>query len=137
MFRNVGNLLVLKVVAAAVVRGRLSARLRPEAVVAAMDALHVPLGVAYLRRNDLPDYVVAAAEQHHVPSLPFARSHFELHVIRAADGLCERIGAGPLSRGTPGVAAAQSLRLLQLEPERMELLELQFRELHDQAAELV
>ncbi len=137
MFRNVGNLLVLKIVARGLVRGRLRTRPAEAELAAVMSALHARLGSSYLRGCSMPDYVVAIAAEHHDPGVAFSPETLDLHVVRLADGLCDLIGTTPFASPELGPLALESAACLGVESERLELFTLQFRELAEQVKALV
>ena len=132
MFRDLGGLLILKIIARGLVQGQLAPPPAEEHLQLAIDRLHGELGANYLRSCHLPDYVVRAAAHHHDEQVPFDADHVELHLLQLADGLCHRVGAAPFATGELGSLAERSAGLLELEPERLEYFELQFRDLTDQ-----
>ncbi len=136
MFHNLGRLVILKLVAHGLVNGHL--RNAPEAsdLREAMVTLHGTHGARYLRACNLPDYVASAAEHHHDIDVPFDADHMHLHVIRLADGLCQRVGISPFASGEYGPLAEESAALFDLAPERLEYFELQFQELEGQLREI-
>ncbi len=137
MFRDLGGLLILKIVARGLVQGRLAAPPTEQELRQAIEELHGELGANYLRSCRLPDYVVSAAAGHHDPKLPFDADHVDLHVLRVADGLCQRVGVSPFASGELGPLAEESAGLFEVVPERLEYFELQFQELSQQLRALV
>ncbi len=137
MFRDLGGLLILKMVARGLVQGRLSPPPEVDELGRAIDQLHCELGANYLRSCHLPDYVVSVAKRHHAAAVPFDADHMDLHVVRLADGLCHRAGAAPFATGELGPLAEESAELLELGPHRLDYFELQFRELGEQLRALV
>lgn len=137
MFRNLGGLLILKMVSRALVRGELALAPGESQLRAAIARLHPALGADYLRCFDLPDYVIRAAAHHHDADLPFDPDHADLHVLRLADGLCDRVGVAPFAQGELGPLAEESAALFEIGPERLEHFELQFQDLADQLRALV
>ncbi len=137
LFRNVGSLLVLKIVARGLVRGRLEAPVATEALESVLRALHADLGANYLRSCHMPDHVVAAAQSHHAPLLRLSADTLDLHLVRVADGLCERIGVAPFASGEMTLAGEQSLAQLELGPPQQDYFELQLRALAEQLRELL
>ena len=136
MFRNVGNLLALKIVARGLVRGRLGAAPSEEDLGAAMNALHARLGSSYLRSVAMPEGVAAIAARHHDVDVPFTAETLDLHLVRVADGLCSAIGATPFAPPELGPLALESADAFGLGPDRLELFTLQFRELAEQVRAL-
>jgi HD-like signal output (HDOD) protein len=132
MFRNLGSLLILKIVARALVRGRLPSPPTEAEMRDLIDVLHPRLGATYLRRCRLPDHVPDTAARHHRIDLPCDDEHVDLHVVRLADGLVDRIGLAPFATGSLGPLTEESAAFLDVSPERLEYFELQFRELAGQ-----
>lgn len=137
MFRHVGNLLVLKVISRGLVEGQLARPPESGDLQRGLDALHVPIGVAYLRHAGMPAFVIDIVDRHHDAWVPFAPENVELHVIRVADGLCARIGITPLAPVELGLAAQQSVEALGLDEGRLEYFELQLQELVDQVGDMM
>ena len=137
MFRNLGGLLVLKIVARGLVRGELRKVPDEVSLGGAIDRLHTQLGANYLRSCHLPSYVVEAAEHHHDADLPFDVDHMDLHILRVADGLCHRVEVSPFPTGELGPLAMESAELFELSAESIEYFELQFQELAGQLKEFV
>jgi HD-like signal output (HDOD) protein len=136
MFRNVGNLLVLKVVSRGLVRGRLKAAPSEAELSEVMGVLHANLGSSYLRSCAMPDGVSAIAARHHDVGVPFTPETLDLHVVRVADGLCTAIGVTPFAPSELGPLALESADAFGLGPDRLELFTLQFRELATQVRAL-
>jgi hypothetical protein len=132
MLRNLGSVLVLKLLARGLVSGRLRRRPQDAELEAVLRQLHPEIGADYLERERMPAYVVAAARHHHDASLPFAPETLELHLLRVADGFCEQIGVAPFASGSMGPVGEQSLELLGIGAEQRSYLELQFRGLAEQ-----
>jgi HD-like signal output (HDOD) protein len=137
MFRNVGGLIVLKVVAHGLVHGRLRRPPAEAELAEVVDALHTRLGARYLHRCRLPEHVVAVAARHHAADLAFSDETLDLHVVRLADGLCDAIRVPPFATGELGALALESADALEVGPERLELFTLQLRELAEQLQGLV
>jgi HD-like signal output (HDOD) protein len=137
VFRDVGSLLILKLVAAGMVDGRLRGRPSEEELAGLLTALHEQLGGEYLRRNQLPDYAVQIAEQHHCAELVFAHDTVNAHVVRVADGLCDRVGIPPFASQEMGPASAQSAELLGLDDDRLDYFALQIEGLREQLSEML
>ena len=137
MFHNLGGLVVLKVVAHGLVNGHLRSAPDEADLQAAIDQLHMREGARYLRGCNLPDYVVTTAEHHHDLDVPFDGEHMHLHVLRLADGLCQRVGISPFASGEYGPLAEESASLFDLDEARLELVELQFQELDGQLHEVI
>ncbi|NNL66323.1 MAG: HDOD domain-containing protein [Myxococcales bacterium] len=137
MFRHIGTLLTLKVISRGLVRGRLARPPEPAELVRGLEALHVSVGVDYLKRAGMPGFVVDAVDRHHDAFVPFAPENLELHVVRVADGICARIGVTPLATAELGMAAEQSIAALAIDAERLEYFELQLQELVDQVADMM
>jgi HD-like signal output (HDOD) protein len=137
MFRNLGGLLVLKIVARGMVRGRLRRGWTEADVGAAIAALHASLGANYLRSCCMPEHVVTIAARHHDLDVPFTTETIDLHLVRLADGLCEQVGVAPFASGELGPLAQESAASLGVDAERIEYFVLQFRELAGQLHSLV
>ena len=136
MFRNLGSLLILKILARALVRGRLRSAPTPAEMRDLIDVLHPRIGASYLRRCRLPDYVAETAARHHAIDLPAGAESIDLHVVRLADGLVDRIGVAPFATGALGPLAEESAAFFAIAPDRLEYFELQFRELAGQLGEI-
>jgi HD-like signal output (HDOD) protein len=137
MFRNVGGLIVLKVVARGLVRGRLRRAPAEAELAAVMHALHARLGARYLKSCRLPEHAVAIASRHHDLDVELTPETVDLHLVRLADGLCDAIRVPPFATGELGALALESADALGVGPERLELATLQFRELAEQLQALV
>jgi len=135
MVRDVGSLLILKLISAALVRGRLRRKPSDEQMQFLFDALHQRIGAQYLRESHMPDYTAEVAERHHAPSVPFAHDTVGLHVVRCADGLCNRLEVSPFASGEIGPAAEQSVEVLGLDENRLEYFALQFETVREQLAD--
>ncbi|MEZ4334443.1 MAG: HDOD domain-containing protein [Myxococcota bacterium] len=129
MFRDLGTLLVLKVVARGLVRGRLRAKPDETLLRQVVELLHADLGARYLRRAHLPEDVVQTVARHHAVDLPFDAETVDLHVVRVADGLVDRIGLSPFATGDLGPLALESAFQFGLSAERLDYFSLQFEEL--------
>ncbi len=136
MFRNLGSLLILKIIARGLVRGHLQWAPDEDQLRRVLDELHAELGANYLRSCNLPDHVVATAAHHHDVDVPFDADHVNLHCVRLADGLCQRVGVAPFAAGELGPLAEESADLLELGPDRLAYFELQFRSLAEQLHDL-
>lgn len=136
MFRNVGNLLALKVVSRGLVRGRLKAAPSEAELGEVMNALHARLGSSYLRSCGMPEGVAEIAARHHDVDVPFSPEMLDLHLVRVADGLCSAIAVTPFAPAELGPLALESADAFGLGPERLELFTLQFRELATQVRAL-
>lgn len=137
LMRHVGRLLILKVVARGLVRGRLREMPSEEILEEGMERLQIPIGVDYLRRNNLPRVFVAAAADGLDPELARALEGDGLEVLRLTDGLADVIGIAPFATGCLGVAGARSARVLGLDEPRLELFMLQLQALSEQVRELL
>jgi HD-like signal output (HDOD) protein len=140
MFRNLGSLLILKVMTQARVSGRLLKSPDEEGLESVLSALHHHVGAAYLRRANMPNYVVRIAAEHHASFVPFQADTVDLHVVRLSDSLSELIGAPPFAPGRPAPLSAigeQSVEYLAISQERLEYFELQFEALSEQVRELL
>jgi HD-like signal output (HDOD) protein len=140
MFRNLGSLLILKIMTQARVSGRLLKTPGEEELASVLSALHHHVGAAYLRRSNMPNYVVRIAAEHHLAFVPFQADTVDLHIVRLSDGLSERVGAPPFAPPRPGPLSAigeQSVEFLEIAPERLEYFELQFQALSEQVRELL
>jgi HD-like signal output (HDOD) protein len=137
MFRNVGALLVLKVVARGLVQGRLRRHPAEPELATAMHVLHPRLGARYLRSARLPEHVVEVAAQHHTADLGASPESLDLHVVRLADGLCDAIGVAAFASRELGPLALESAGVLDVDAERLELFSLQLRDLAEQLQALV
>ena len=73
----------------------------------------------------------------HAESLPFAHDTVELHVVRVADALCERLGIGPFANGELGAAGEQSAEHLGLDDDRIEYFALQLESIRKQIQDLL
>ncbi len=145
--RDVGSLLILKLLAAGLVHGRLREKPTETQLRDLFDHLHTRLGAEYLRESRMPDYVVDVAERHHMLELPFAHDTILIHLIRCADGLCERIGVTPfpgetdesLAEAEPeiGPVARESASLLGIDDARLEYFALQFEGIREQVSGLM
>ena len=137
IFRDVGSLLILKIVASGLVQGRVQQRPEDDDLAALFEAHHARLGAAYLRDSQLPEHVVQAAACHHIADLPFAHDTVGVHVVRVADGLCERLGVPPFASGEMGAAGAQSAELLGIDEERLDFFSLQLEGVREQLSDLL
>lgn len=137
MFRDIGSLLVLKIVARGRVRGRMRWLPTENELANTMAELHPTLGANYLRSSCMPDYVVRIAADHHAPAPPLNGDTIDLHLVRLADALCQRIGVAPFAREELGAEGEEAVALLELSQPRVEYLELQFGELAEQVRELL
>lgn len=140
MFRNLGSLLILELMTQARMGGRLLKTPGEEELASVLSALHHHVGAAYLRRSNMPNYVVRIAAEHHAAFVPFQADTLDLHIVRLSDGLCERVGAPPFAPSCPGPLSAigeQSVEFLEIAPERLEYFELQFEALSEQVRELL
>ena len=137
IFRDVGSLLILKLVASGLVHGRLGDKPTDEQLARAFAHLHEQLGAAYLSESQLPGYAVQVAERHHHADLPFAHDTLGLHVVRVADGLCDRLGIPPFTTLELGAAGEQSAELLGLDEDRLEYFELQIDGVREQLSNLL
>ncbi len=139
MFRNLGSLLILKVMSQARVNGRLLKTPSEEELASVLAELHHHVGASYLRRANMPNYVVRIAAEHHAAFIPFQPDTVDLHVVRLSDGLSERIGVPPFAPAQPGPLspiAEQAVEFFGLSGERIEYFELQFEALSEQVRDL-
>ncbi len=137
MFRDIGCLVMLKLVASGLVNGRLRDRPSMDELEPLFAAIHQPLGAAYLRRFEMPDYVIEVVEQHHASALPFEHRTVVTHVVRLVDGLCDRLEIGPFARGTIGPDAEHSVELLGVDEQRVEYFALQLESVREQIRDVV
>ena len=145
--RDVGSLLILKLLAAGLVHGRLRDKPTDAELRDLFDNLHTRLGSDYLRGSRMPDYVVEVAERHHTLELPFAHDTIIIHLVRCADGLCEGIGVTPFpdpdeeatetTEPEIGPAALESASLLGIDDARLEYFALQFEGIREQVSGLM
>ncbi len=136
LLRNVGSLLVLKIVARGRVRGLLDIDPSEDELATAIRALHAPIGVNYLRSCNLPDHVIAAAADGADVSGPVASDPATLQVLRLADGLSHVIQVAPFSTGVLGTAGEESTKALGVGPEQLEYFALQLEGLAEQLRDL-
>ena len=80
----------------------------------------------------MPDYTAEVAERHHEPAVPFAHDTVGLHLVRCADGLCNRLEISPFASGEIGPAAEQSVEALGLDEDRLDYFALQFEIVREQ-----
>lgn len=137
MFRDVGALLILKLVASGLVNGLLRREPSEIELERTFVSLHERLGAEYLRRFELPEHLVEVVAEHHVGLLPFAHDTVELHLLRLADALCEQLEIAPFASGVLGPAGEQSAELLGLDGERIEYFALQLEGIREQIRELL
>ena len=137
MFRDVGWLVILKLVAAGLVRGKLRTRPEDADLEWLLAARHEHLGADYLRKNRLPGYVVRAAEQHHQLELSLSHDTIQAHVLCVMDGLCDQLGVSPFATGELGAPAQQSAELLGLTETRLEYFALQIEGIREQVSDLM
>jgi HD-like signal output (HDOD) protein len=132
MLRNLGSVLILKLLARGLVSGRLRRRPGRADLEVALRHLHPEVGADYLERARMPAYAVAAARHHHAEALPLSPETLDLHLVRVADGYCEQIGVAPFASGAMSPSGEESLALLGIGAERRAYLELQLRGLAEQ-----
>ncbi len=137
MFRDVGELLILKLVASGLVHGRLRGEPSEDDLRRVFETLHARLGAQYLRRFHMPDRLVKAVEDHHAESLPFAHDTVELHLVRLADALCQQSEIAPFASGELGPVGESSAELLGVDEERMEYFGLQLEGIREQIRALI
>jgi HD-like signal output (HDOD) protein len=140
IFRDLGSLLILKIMSKASVNGRLLNTPGEEELASVLSDLHHHVGAGYLRRANMPNYVVRIAAEHHAAFVPFQADTVDLHLVRLSDSLSERVGTPPFSPSQPGPLSAigkQSVEFLGIGGERLEYFELQFEALSDQVRELI
>lgn len=139
MFRDIGSLLILKLLSAGLVRGKLRGTPTDPQVALLFGSLRADLGAKYLRTNRMPNYVVEVAERHQALDVPFAHDTIHIHLVRLADGLCEQIGAAPFGDSDCGLgpAALESAAALGVEEEQLEYFLLQFEGIREQLSELM
>ncbi len=136
-FRDIGCVLILKLLAAGLVRGRLRANPDDSELQLLFERHHARLGSDYLRGSHMPDYVTDVAERHHASDVPFAPDTTPLHLVRCADGLCEMIGVMPFADGKMSPSALESAAALKVEEARLDYLALQFEGIREQVRELM
>lgn len=137
LMRHVGRLLILKVVARGLVRGKLREMPDEETLAATMARLQIPIGVDYLRRNGLPAVFVAAAADGLDPALRDAFEGEGLAVLRLVDGLADVIGIAPFASGCLGEAGARGALALKLDDPTLERFGLALEALSEQVRELL
>lgn len=137
MFRDVGQLLILKLVASGLVHGRLRREPSEADLQGAFVSLHERLGSEYLRRFEMPARLANLVADHHMASLPFEHGTVELHLVRVADGLCEQLEIAAFASGVLGPAAEQSAESLGLDEERIEYFALQLESIREQIRDLL
>lgn len=146
LFRDVGCLLIAKLLAAGLVRGRLRDKPDDDSLDRLLEELHTRLGGEYLRQNHMPEHVIEVAERHHHLDLPFAHDTIPLHLVRCADGLCEQVcrtpsvseageAEAPLDAMPP--AALESASALGIDDDRLVYFALQFEAVREQVSELM
>lgn len=129
MFRDLGTLLILKLVARGLLRGKLRTKPDEALLREVIDGLHAELGARYLSRAHLPEDVVRTVARHHAVDLPFEPGTLDLHIVRVADGLVDRIGIAPFATGELGPLALESACQLEIDADRLDYFALQFEEL--------
>lgn len=132
MFRDVGSLLVLKLLASGLVNGRLRHPPSEIDLQRAFAMLHERLGAEYLRRSEMPEALVKVVEDHHAELLPFQHDTVELHLVRLADALCEQLEISPFACGALGLGGQQSAEVLGVDSERLEYFALQLEAVREQ-----
>lgn len=129
MFRDLGTLLILKLVARGLVRGKLRPKPDEALLREVIEGLHAELGARYLSRAQLPEEVVRIVARHHAVDLPCEPGTLDLHIVRVADGLVDRIGIAPFATGDLGPLALESACQLGIDADRLDAFVLQFEEL--------
>ncbi len=137
LFHDIGSLLILKIVSAGLVRGRLRDKPEPEELAACFERLHCHLGAEYLETNHMPAHTLDVALRHHHVDLPFAHDTIALHIVRLADGLCHAIGTAPFASFEIGPLARESATILGIDDVALETYVLQFEALREQVGGLV
>lgn len=137
LFHDIGSLLILKLISAGLVRGRLRDKPEMEELAACFSRLHPTLGAGYLETNHMPAHVIDVALRHHHVDLPFAHDTVSIHLVRLADGLCDRIGAAPFAQNEMGPPARESAAVLGIDENEIETYVLQFEALREQLSGLV
>jgi len=135
LFRNVGGLVALKIVASAVVGGHLRPPPAATALARTMHANGTALGMRYLRDSKLPDYVVEIAGSLRDPPSPASRP--ELALVQAAHGLCEELGIAPFPTAVQPEEACVALQALDIDSARQDYFRLQIQGLAEQVDELL
>ncbi len=137
VFRDIGSLLILKLVCAGMVRGQLRDTPSDEEIEAVFGNLHTQLGPRYLMQNQMPNYVIDVARRHHTVELPFAHDTIAVHLVRCADGFCHQVGAMPFTSGELGPGALESASALGVEEDQLEYFALQFEAIREQVCTLM
>lgn len=137
MLRDVGCLLITKLVAGGLVRGRLREKPEDDELSGLFASLHPRLGAEYLQQNHMPEYVIEVAERHHLVDVPFAHDTIAIHLVRCADGICDKLEVGPFCAGEVGPAALESAAALGIGDDRLEYFELQFEGIREQVGDLM
>jgi len=135
LFRNVGSLVALKIVASAVVGGHLRPAPAPAALACTMLSRGPELGMRYLRDSKLPDYVVEIAGS--LQDLPSPASQPELALIQAAHGLCRELGIAPFPPEELPQEARLAMQALAMDSDRQDYFRLQLQGLSEQVDELL
>ena len=137
LLRNVGSLLVLKLVARGRVRGTLRMEPSQAELAAVVGSLRARVGVGYLKSCGLPDHVLAAAADGEDLAVPAALDPGSLHVLRLVEGLTNVLHVAPFATGELGPVAEASAALFELGAERLDYLVLQLQGLMEQVRELL
>jgi len=135
LFCHVGSMIAVKVLARTLVSGRVRERPTPDELAYAAERLRTRLGVDYLRRSQLPDYVVEVARR--LADFDPISDADDLHVTRLADGFCHKLDIAPFSSGELGELAEASAQQLGLDDARLEYLELSLSELGSQVKDVL
>jgi HD-like signal output (HDOD) protein len=137
LFRNIGNLIVLKCVSSSLVSGRVRRSVDLEERQSLMSGFHQEAGAIYLQHCVLPESTIEAASFHHEFSLPSLAQREDLEIVRVADGLIEEIGIAPFAMHAMPEYAVQSAAELELDDARLEYYALQLRGLAEQLESLL
>ncbi len=137
LFHDIGSLLILKLVSAGLVRGRLREKPTLDDLAGCFERLHTTLGAGYLEANQMPTHTIDVANRHHQLELPFAHDTVALHLVRLTDGLCNAIGTAPFASFEIDAVARESAAALGVDETELETFTLQFEALHEQVGGLV
>ena len=136
LFRDVGSLLLLKLVSSGLVHGRLVEAPTTEELASLLSTHHERLGADYLRRSRLPEYVVEVAADHHGAAIERSSETEIALVVRLADGLCHRLGINAFEADEATASMETSAELLGFDGDRLEYFALQVEALREELRDL-
>lgn len=137
MFRDIGCLLLLKVITKGLVSGSLRDRPSEAEIHRVFDSLHERAGAGYARQSFLPLYVMSNIRSHHRVDEAVNAETIPGHLIVLTDAFCRRLGIMPLTDEASEARAERSAKLLGLDEVRMEYFALQFESIHEQLSDLM